>query len=221
MTTRTDGRLQRGDQTRRAVLDRAVDIASVEGLEGLSLGRLSKELRISKSGVFAHFGSKEELQLAAVEAGRAVFVRHVVREALRTRPGVERLWRLCEDWLAYSRDRVFSGGCFFYTVTAEFESRPGRVRDALVETHREWRDLLTRTAEDARQLGELLPGADPALLAFELRAFLDTANAVSLLEDDRDAPYAMARTAVTARLDALAPPDSPRPWTGPPSAAAG
>ncbi|MFD3687863.1 TetR/AcrR family transcriptional regulator [Nocardiopsis sp. NPDC058631] len=212
MTTQTDGRLQRGDQTRRAVLDRAVDIASVEGLEGLSLGRLSRELRISKSGVFAHFGSKEELQLAAVEAGRKVFVHHVVREALRTRPGVERLWRLCEDWIAYSQSRIFSGGCFFYTVTAEFESRPGRVRDALVETHREWRDLLTRTAEDARQLGELTAGADPALLAFELRAFLDTANAISLLEDDRDSPYAMARTAITARLEAMAPPDAPRPW---------
>lgn len=214
MATQTDGRLQRGDQTRRAVLDRAVDIASVEGLEGLSLGRLSKELGVSKSGVFAHFGSKEELQLAAVAAGRTVFVRHVVRGALRTRPGVERLWRLCEDWLAYSRDRVFSGGCFFYTVTAEFESRPGRVRDALVQAHREWRDLLARTAEDARQLGELTAKADPALIAFELRAFLDTANAVSLLEDDRQAPYAMARAAVTARLDALAAPGAPRPWAG-------
>ncbi|WP_150252600.1 TetR/AcrR family transcriptional regulator [Nocardiopsis deserti] len=215
MTARTDGRLQRGDQTRRTVLEHAVHTASVEGLEGLSLGRLAKELGISKSGVFAHFGSKEELQLATLEAGRAVFVRHVVRDALEVRPGAGRLWRLCLDWIGYSRGRVFRGGCLFYTAIAEFESRPGRVRDALREASHQWRDLLVRTAEDARQLGELSEGTDPALLVFELRAFMETANSLSLLEDDLETPYAAARAAIAARLDSLAVPGTPRPWAGP------
>jgi AcrR family transcriptional regulator len=212
MSARTDGRVQRGEQTRRAVLGRALDIASMEGLEALSLGRLAKELDVSKSGVFAHFGSKEELQLATIRAARSVFVEHVVREALTVRPGVGRLWRLCADWIAYSRARVFAGGCFFYTVNAEFESRPGRVRDALVEAHHEWRQALTQAARDARQLGELSDTADPALLAFEVRSFMEYANAVSLLEDDLATPYDMARSAISARLDALVTPDAPRPW---------
>ncbi|WP_159943798.1 MULTISPECIES: TetR/AcrR family transcriptional regulator [unclassified Nocardiopsis] len=212
MTTQTDGRLQRGDQTRRAVLDRAANIASAEGLEGLSLGRLAKELGISKSGVFAHFGSKEELQLATIEAGRRVFVRHVVRGALGVRPGVGRLWRLCQDWIDYSRERVFTGGCLFYTVTAEYESRPGRIRDTLVDANRRWRELVAHTVEDARQLGELSPDADPALLSFELRSFLESANSLSLLEEDLETPYAAARAAIVARLDALVTPGTPRPW---------
>ncbi|MFF1671519.1 TetR/AcrR family transcriptional regulator, partial [Nocardiopsis flavescens] len=211
MTSRTDGRVQRGDQTRRAVLRRAVDIASVEGLEGLSLGRLAKELSVSKSGVFAHFGSKEELQLAAVRAGRRIFADHVVSGALEARPGVCRLWRLFEDWSAYSRGRVFPGGCFFYTVNAEFESRPGRVRDSLVRARREWRDLLARSAADAVQLGELAADTDVDLLVFELASFLEAANSDSLLEDDLERPYALARAGMGPRLSALAPPDAPHP----------
>ncbi|CAL9592877.1 hypothetical protein SUDANB121_05293 [Nocardiopsis dassonvillei] len=212
MTTRTDGRVQRGDQTRRAVLRRAVEIASVEGLEGLSLGRLAKELEVSKSGVFAHFGSKEELQLAAIRAGRRIFADHVVSGAMGARPGLTRLWRLFEDWSAYSQGRVFPGGCFFYTVNAEFESRPGRVRDTLVAIRREWRDLLTRSATDAVQLGELAADTDVELLVFELASFLETANSDSLLEDDLERPYRLARAAVAARLSALATADAPRPW---------
>ncbi|GAB2523092.1 TetR/AcrR family transcriptional regulator [Nocardiopsis aegyptia] len=217
MSTRTDGRVERGDQTRRAVLRRAVDIASVEGLDGLSLGRLSKELQISKSGVFAHFGSKEELQLAAIRAASRIYHDHVVRGALEIPPGVGRLWRLCADKLAYSRDRVFTGGCFFYTVTAEFESRPGRVRDALVTAQHEWRALVVRTAEDARQLGQLADDTDTALLTFEVHAFVDTANGLSLLEDDPERPYTLAASAIRARLDALVTADAPRPWAEPES----
>ena len=217
MSTRTDGRVERGDQTRRAVLRRAVDIASVEGLDGLSLGRLSKELQVSKSGVFAHFGSKEELQLAAIRAASRIYYDHVVSGALETPPGVGRLWRLCANKLAYSRDRVFTGGCFFYTVTAEFESRPGRVRDALVTAQHEWRALVVRAAEDARQLGQLADDTDTALLAFEVHAFVDTANGLSLLEDDPERPYTLAATAIRARLDALVTADTPRPWAEPES----
>src|SRR5882672_9711225 len=94
-----DGRVERGDQTRRAILDRAAAIASVEGLEGLSIGRLAAELDVSKSGLFAHFGSKEELQLATVRWAGKVFVAEVIAPALRSPAGLRRLWRLCDGWL--------------------------------------------------------------------------------------------------------------------------
>jgi AcrR family transcriptional regulator len=119
--TRTDGRVERGNQTRRLVLGRTMDIASVEGLEGLSLGRIATELNLSKSGVFALFGSKEELQLATVRAAVAVFADRVVTPLEDVPPGARRVRELCRNWLAYSSDRVFAGGCFFYAVSAEFE----------------------------------------------------------------------------------------------------
>ncbi len=212
MASHTDGRLQRGDQTRRTILGHAVDVASMEGLESLSLGRLAKELSISKSGVFAHFGSKEELQLATVWAGRRIFHDQVIRGPLLVRPGLERLWRLCESWIDYSRGRVFAGGCFFHTTTVEFESRPGRVRDALVLAQREWNEFLARTVEEPRQLGELREDTDPLLLAYEINALLLGANQVSLLEDDLDQPYAWLNAALRARLSAMITPATPAPW---------
>ncbi|HEX8188504.1 MAG TPA: helix-turn-helix domain-containing protein, partial [Pyrinomonadaceae bacterium] len=118
-----------GERTRQAILEAAVDIASEEGLEGLTIGRLAAELSMSKSGLFAHFGSKEELQLATVEAARDVFVREVVRPAFGAPRGLARLWQLCDVWLGYVRREVFRGGCFFAAAAAEFDGRPGAVRD--------------------------------------------------------------------------------------------
>lgn len=109
METRVDGRLVRGDQTRRLVLRKAVDIASVDGLEGLSIGRLAKELDASKSGVFAHFGSKEELQLATIRAARRIYADAVVEPALTVEPGLARVWTLSESWLEYSRPARLPG----------------------------------------------------------------------------------------------------------------
>jgi len=193
----------RGEQTRAAVLTRAMDIASEEGLDGLSIGRLAGELEVSKSGVFARFGSKEELQLATVAAAREVFVEHVVAPAFEAPPGVERLWRLCERWLEYARGRVFPGGCFFYATSAEYDTRPGRVRDAIAAALAEWAALLERAAEDARQLGQLKSTCDTKQLAFELDALGVAANARALLHDDDEA-YERARTGTRTRLTALA-----------------
>src|SRR3954447_10358898 len=109
----TDGRIRRGDETRRTVLRRAVDLASVEGLDGVTIGRLAQELSISKSGLFAHFGSKEELQLATIRAARAIFARAVVEPAMAQQAGIVRLRALIEGWLDYSSGREFPGGCFF------------------------------------------------------------------------------------------------------------
>ncbi|MEO5877725.1 MAG: TetR/AcrR family transcriptional regulator, partial [Streptosporangiaceae bacterium] len=134
----TDGRLLRGEQTRRLILDRAMNIASAEGLDGLSIGRLSAELKISKSGLFTHFGSKEELQLATVRAAREVFVAVVIDPVRTAAPGLTRVRALLESWLGYSQQRYFPGGCFLFEVSAEFDARPGRVRDEIAHALDDW-----------------------------------------------------------------------------------
>ncbi len=209
---RKDNRVERGNRTRRLVLDRTVQIASIEGLEGLSLGRLAGELELSKSGVFALFGSKEELQLATVRAAIRIYTEHVVRPTLDLPPGLDRLRQLCDNWIAYSQQRVFPGGCFFYSVTAEFDARPGPVRDALAHARRSWVDFIERTIDEARAVGEVTPDTDTPQLAFELVAFLETANAESVLHDDPSS-YGKAAKAVRSRLrwaatdPSLVPPD--------------
>lgn len=189
MRVTRDGRLERGEQSRRLILRRAAEIASAEGLESLSIGRLAGELGLSKSGVFALFGSKEDLQLATVALAQQSVVDEVVRPALAS---ADPLWTLCEGWLSYSERRVFPGGCFFASVRPEFDGRPGRVRDAIAEAGRKQLSLIARLARDAG-----LP--DPEQLAFEVVALLDAANAASALYDDASA-YDRARVALRARI---------------------
>jgi AcrR family transcriptional regulator len=202
--------LVRGDQTRRAVLRRAVDIASVDGLEGLSIGRLAGELEISKSGLFAHFGSKEELQLATIRAARRIYADAVVEPALAVEPGLGRLWTLSESWLDYSQRRVFPGGCFFAKASHEYGARRGSVHDFLATVNREWIDLIERTISEAVELGQLT--ADASQLAFELNAFYDSANLASLLRDNDPAVYEQARHSIRTRLEAAARSGTPLPW---------
>ncbi|MFH8990984.1 TetR/AcrR family transcriptional regulator [Streptomyces sp. NPDC017940] len=202
--SRPDGRIERGNRTRQLVLRRTVDIASVEGLEALSTGRLATELDLSKSGVFALFGSKQELQLATVREAARIFTEQVVLPALATPAGVGRVWQLCELWLEYSRGRVFPGGCFFYEVIAEFDARSGPVHDAVVRSQRDWTAHVESTVKEARTVGELLPDTDPGQLAFELVALMETANMISVLHDDDDTPYRRARAGIGTRLRATA-----------------
>ncbi|WP_248581752.1 TetR/AcrR family transcriptional regulator [Nocardioides sp. InS609-2] len=206
----TDGRLRRGSETRRAVLARAVQVASLHGLDGISIGQLATDLSISKSGLFARFGAKEELQLATIRAARAIYADAVVAPAMRVPPGLARVWALSESWIAYSQARIFRGGCFFARASLEFGGRPGAVRDALVAAHREWMSLLGQTLDDARLLGELLPALDVQQLAFELQAVLDAANVGSLLDDEQC--YAHARAAAQQRLQQAVAPDIALPW---------
>jgi AcrR family transcriptional regulator len=201
--TATDGRIRRGDETRRTVLRRAVDLASVDGLDGVTIGRLADELSISKSGLFAHFGSKEALQLATIRAARAIFSQTVVVPAMAEPAGMARLRTLLDGWIDYSRGRQFPGGCFFSRATHEYASRPGPVREALADVEQEWLRLIADTVDEARQLGEVKGDVDPRQLAFELDAYLDSANLRSLLNGDRGA-YDLARTAVEQRLRAVA-----------------
>ncbi|MFH8489625.1 TetR/AcrR family transcriptional regulator [Streptomyces longisporoflavus] len=201
--TKLDGRVERGNQTRRLVLRRTVDIASVEGLDALSVGRLATELKLSKSGVFALFGSKEELQLATIRAAGRIFLDNVVEPARQSPPGLGRVRQLCARWLDYSEQRVFPGGCFFYGVIAEFDAREGAVHDALVHADRDWRGQVEGCVAEARDTGELRPDTDVPQLAFELIAFMETANAHAVLHGGPDA-YRKARVAITTRLRAAA-----------------
>ena len=202
MTSTTDGRLARGERARSAILAKAADIASADGLEGLSIGRLAQECATSKSNIAAHFGSKAQLQLAAIGYASGVFTRHVVAPALDAAKGLPRLVALYEYWMAYSRRRVFSGGCFFAAVTAEYDAREGAIRDALREHHTSWLGLQERLVHEAQETGQIRADVDPAQLAFELDAFARAANSQAVLFDD-DAAYDQATAAIMARIDSI------------------
>jgi AcrR family transcriptional regulator len=203
VTSQRDGRVLRGNATRRAILHRAAEIASVEGLDGLSIGRLATELRVSKSGVFAHFGAKEELQLATIRLANEIFTTEVVEPTLRVPPGAGRLWALYEQWLRYSRRRVFPGGCFFFSVTAEFDARTGRVHDMVADAQTAWTAFQRRIVVDARQLGELHPWTDEVQLVFELDALGRAANSEAVLYNDPKS-YDLARAGILARIRSVA-----------------
>ncbi|MER5861878.1 TetR/AcrR family transcriptional regulator [Kitasatospora sp. NPDC002040] len=198
----TDGRVQRGNETRRAVLGRAVAIASVEGLGSLSIGRLATDLGLSKSGVFAAFGSKEELQLATVRAARRIFYDTVIVPVEHAAPGLPRLRLLCASWLAYTQSGTFPGGCFFQSVSAEFNTRPGPIRDALAIAAQDWEGLLVDLLRTAGANGELVPDTDPEQVAFVLIGLMETANAHALLLGD-PTRFTRAATAIDRTLAAV------------------
>lgn len=190
----------KGQETRQRILDHAVDRASREGLEGLTIGVLAEALDMSKAGVFAHFGSKEELQLATIEAAREAFVREVGLPALAAPEGLPRLQVLCARWMDYAE--TLSGGCFFSAASTEFDNRPGPVRDRVAAIMREWLDALEGAIGDARARGHLKPDVDERQLAFELHALELGANWARQLFRDGDATR-RAREAQRQRLDAV------------------
>ena len=147
MAKRTTGP---GANTRSAILRTAADIASVDGLDGLTIGRLATQLDMSKSGLFAHFGSKESLQLATVEKARQRYVEEVIAPALASGSGIARLSALCESFLSYIERGVFPGGCFFASAMAEFDCKaPSPVRDLVAECQDQWMGTLERAAAGA------------------------------------------------------------------------
>jgi AcrR family transcriptional regulator len=184
----------KGERTRAAILDRAVDLASVEGLEGLTIGRLASELRMSKSGLFRHFGSKQDLQLATVGAARDRFMAMVLEPASAAPDGGPRLRAMAEHYLDYLYS--FPGGCFWGATASEFDDRPGPVRDAIAASLDAWMAELVRQASAAGI-------ADPDRYAFELYAVVMAANARWRLTGDRGA-FDLARAAL-ARLEAELP----------------
>jgi AcrR family transcriptional regulator len=199
----TDGRRVRGDRTRQAIVSRAAQLASAEGLEVVSLQRLASDLGISKSGLFAHFGSKEELQLATVEEASRVFTREVLQPGLSVPRGIGRLWALCSAHLSYLERKVFLGGCFFQAAAAEFDSRPGAVRDAVMERAQYWAASLARATREAQAVGEIDPEVDPEQLAWELGCLLSGANR-SHVSDGDGVGFERARRAIRDRLQRVA-----------------
>jgi AcrR family transcriptional regulator len=179
----SDQRLLRGARSRGLIVRHAVDVASLEGLNGLSLGRLATDLGLSKSGVQTLFGTKENLQIAAVESAREMFVEAVIRPALAARRGAALLRALVERWIVYAKAPLFPGGCFWAANLADFDSRPGRIRDLLLGQQRAWRGLLAGELSHAAELGEIA-GLDAELAAFQLDAVLIAANTALRFGDD-------------------------------------
>jgi AcrR family transcriptional regulator len=193
----------KGDRTRQSILERAVDLASLEGLEGLTIGRLADDLGMSKSGLFAHFGSKEDLQLAAVAAARDRFLNEVMRPAFQEPRGYPRLLALCRGWIDYVQRKVFPGGCFFAAASFEFDGRPGPIRDAIYTTMDAWVESLETTIAMARDEGHLKPDVDIKQLAFELNSLFFGANFAYELRTD---PGALERAwrAIESRIESVA-----------------
>jgi AcrR family transcriptional regulator len=189
-------------KTRSEILQTAVDIASAEGLEGLSIGRLAAELQMSKTGVFAHFGSKEQLQLATIETAKQVFLELVVQPALQKPRGIFRLEVMLENWLGYVEKIVFRGGCFFAAASAEFDSRPGAVRDQIADLTKTWMIALQDEIKFAQSQKQIQSSVKPAQLAFELHAYVQEANWAYKLFDDKSA-FRLARRAIADRIAAV------------------
>jgi len=187
-------------RTRKEILVAAADIASAEGLEGLSIGRLGDELKLSKTGVFAHFGSKEELQIAAVNYAKEVFLEQVAKPALQEPRGLRRLHVMLESWLGYVERSVFRGGCFFAAASLEFDSRPGRVREEVAVLTKAWMDALRNEIARAKAEKEIGRRANPAQLAFELHAYVQEANWAYKLFGGNTA-FSRARRAIAGRIE--------------------
>ena len=199
-----------GERSRRRVLEKAAQLATVEGLDGLSVGRLADASGMPKSSVYELFGSKEHIQLATVDAARESFIAEVVMPALATsEPGLEQLLALCEGFLSYVERRIFPGGCFFVAASAEMGGRPGPVAERVAQVQQEWRDLLMSEADRASRRDELPPNTDPAQLAFELGVILAGSNIISVLHDDHGA-IDRAHVAVRTRLGIADRISSPR-----------
>ena len=187
-----------GERSRRTILDAAAKLATVEGLEGLSIGRLADHIGMSKSGLYAHFGSKEELQLAAIETASTIFEAEVIAPADQAVTPLENLETLCEQFLSHVERRVFPGGCFFASAAAEFDTHPGPVRERISDFQRGWTNLLEQLVRQAQTAGQLR-AQDPDQLAFELNSYLLMANMAFLLNANAE-PIHRARDAITARL---------------------
>ena len=170
--------------TRTAIVERALAVGSVEGLEGLTIGRLADDVGMSKSGLIRHFGSKEGLQMAALEAAVALFTREIWDPAADAEPGIVRLRALCEAWVSYLERDLLPGGCFMTAAATEFDGRGGPVRDATREAWASWLRVLEREARTAIEAGELPADSDPGQIAFELNGIGMGLNNALQLHDD-------------------------------------
>jgi AcrR family transcriptional regulator len=192
-----------GERSRSAILREAAQLATTEGIEGLSIGRLAQAVGMSKSGLIAHFGTKQELQLATIETASAIFAEEVVEPALSCATGIGRLEALAENFLGHVERQVFPGGCFFASVLQEVDTHPGPVRDRAMQFMVEWTHQLETAARDAQHEGAIDPAEDAEQLVFELDAYLLMANAL-FVSTQEPASLERARVAIRQRLTAAA-----------------
>lgn len=167
---------QKGTETLNRILEEAVQMASLQGLESLTIGNLSKTLTLSKSGLFAHFGSKLELQKLVVKTAVKIFEETVIEPVKGMPYGKERLIKLCDGWLSYLEKNTFRGGCFFAAATSEFDGRPGEIRDMLQQIMSGWLKFLRREILKAQRSGELSADLVPEQTVFELQSIVMGAN---------------------------------------------
>lgn len=178
--------MRKGDATRAAILDRGVRLATQTGLEGLSIGRLATELGLSKSGLFAHFRSKEALQIQVLDASAERFVQEVVRPALREPRGERRLRAIFERWLAWTQTNSGPGGCLFVAAAAELDDRPGAVRERLVELQKGWLEILATVYRTGVEEQQFRRDVEPDQFAYDLYSvMLGFHHAARLLRDPR------------------------------------
>jgi len=182
--------------TREAILAEAVDRGSVEGLEGITIGKLATSLRMSKAGVIGQFGSKEALQLATVEAAIGTYRAEIWAPAANKPEGIERLRAIARSWISYLERDVFPGGCFLTAAAAEFDGRPGPVHEAVEGALALWQSVLEREATLALEHGDLPAGTDPAQVAFEMNAIAMGVNQARQLRGD---PRAARRGRIAMR----------------------
>ena len=194
----------KGQRTRNSILEVAAALATEEGLDPLSIGRLAEATGMSKSGLFAHFGSKEELQLATVDHAAALFVAEVIDPARSAPKGLARIWALCDHMIGYAERQVFPGGCFFAATSFEFNNRPGPVRDQIESMIRSWLSYLEHAVEQAQEAGELDPNVSAREISFQLDAFAQASNAQYQLFRDPQV-FDDARRAIQERLESLRP----------------
>jgi AcrR family transcriptional regulator len=188
-----------GERTRSAILRAAASLATVDGLEGLSIGNLAAAIGMSKSGLYAHFGSKQELQLATVQEAGRIFADEVVQPALAAPAGLAQLAAVCEAFFEHLRRRTFPGGCFFAGAALEMGTRPGPVKEAVAGFQAGFVDLLRGFAATAIEQNELPPGEDPDQLAFEVNGICLAADASFVLHDN-PAVLDLARQVARRRL---------------------
>jgi AcrR family transcriptional regulator len=190
-----------GEASRKAILQEAARLATVEGINGLSIGRLADAVGMSKSGLFAHFGSKEELQLATIETAHALFHELVIEPALVAMTALGRLRQLIELFLRHVENKVYPGGCFYVSVGVELGAQSGPVRDEAVALSAEWMRLLVDTIEEAQAEGSIAAAEDAEQLAFDLTGYLLLGNTQFVATQDPGA-IKRARHAVEHRLAA-------------------
>jgi AcrR family transcriptional regulator len=193
-----------GERSRNAILHEATRLATVEGIGGLSIGRLAEAVGMSKSGLFAHFGSKEELQLATIEMARTEFDEQVIEPALAAPTGRERLDGLVENFLQLVQGGVYPGGCFFASVASELDTQPGAVRDYALAYVAGWLDHIEKAIRDAQAEGAIDPAEDAEQLTFEVESALMLANALFVITPE-PTPLERARRSIARRIADAAP----------------